>query len=315
MNRVAIKPGFYELSEKSKIIEEYEKNGFVVFRNVIDQELIAEANNHVKWLTQKYPDLRPEHFHHPLMRNDAFWVRLVTDEKLQNIAELFLGSNLACFTAHYICKPAFDGHAVLWHQDGAYWNLHPMEAATLWLAIDESNSSNGCLRMIPGSHKLPLQELVLRSDVPNMLFSSLDTAVVESWIENSGIVEVELQPGDVSVHHPHIIHGSEANTSPNRRCGLDIGFIQPSTQIRSQGLYIDPLFVKGSPIKGINNYRAYPEYITGESIEFQGFENWNRKVREINQSYGFVVNNSEDTLEITQRMMHRLQAGATKDGK
>jgi hypothetical protein len=86
-------------------IEQYERDGYAIFRNVIDADLVAEADQHVRWLGAKYPDLRPEHYHHPLMRDDAFWVRLVSDERLLDIAQFFLGPDIACFTSHYICKP------------------------------------------------------------------------------------------------------------------------------------------------------------------------------------------------------------------
>lgn len=178
-----------------KNIEEYEKKGYTIFRNVIDKELLAEANEHLKFLSEKFPNLRPEHYHHPLIRDDAFWVRLVTDNRLLDIAELFLGPNIANFTAHYICKPPYTGKAVLWHQDGAYWNLQPMEAVTLWLAMDYSGPENGCLRMIPGSHKLPLAKLRLSEEVPNMLFSTTDYQV-----DASTAVDIILEPGLTITH-------------------------------------------------------------------------------------------------------------------
>ena len=158
------------MTHMDKIAADYRDQGFAIIRNVIGMDLIEEARNHVAWLINKYPDLRPEHFHHPLIRHDAFWVRLITDDRLVNLAEYFIGPNIACFTAHYICKPSYDGQPVLWHQDAAYWSLEPMNALTIWLAIDTSNSKNGCLRMIPGSHQIPVHSPSLRTDQPNVLF-------------------------------------------------------------------------------------------------------------------------------------------------
>ena len=82
-----------------KAAAEYAEQGFSIIRNVVPSELLDEARAHVEWLTRKYPDLRPEHFHHPLIRNDAFWARLVSDSRLVDIAEFFLGPDVACFTA------------------------------------------------------------------------------------------------------------------------------------------------------------------------------------------------------------------------
>ncbi|MFG2531416.1 phytanoyl-CoA dioxygenase family protein [Streptomyces sp. NPDC048516] len=283
----------------------YEEHGFAIIRNVIPEDLLAEARAHVEWLTAKYPELRPEHFHHPLIRNDAFWVRLISDPRLVDIGEHFLGPDLACFTAHYVCKPPYDGHPVLWHQDGAYWKLTPMNALTVWLAIDESTTRNGCLRMIPGSHKLPLHEPSLRTDQPNMLFSEADSGLVDEWAEQQGIVDIELNPGDVSIHHPHLLHCSEANTSPKRRCGLDIGYISTATRIESDGLYLDPVLVRGTRAEGVNNYRDLPRYSPGESIPFAGHETWNDRpgVAPAGPPAG------EAPLTTTERMIERLREG------
>jgi phytanoyl-CoA hydroxylase len=285
--------------------KEYEEKGYTVFRNVIDSALIKEVNQHLEFLSKKFSNLRPEHYHHPLIRDDAFWVRLVTDNRLLNIAQLFLGKNIANFTAHYICKPPYDGQAVLWHQDGAYWNLQPMKAATLWLAIDHSNPDNGCLRVIPGSHHLPLQELKLDDSEPNMLFSGIDYE-----IDTSKAVDIILQPGDVSVHNPFIIHGSKANKSPNRRCGLDMGFIETSTKVGNKDLYMYPILARGKSVPGINNYRQWPQYDKDKTIYFAGCEQWNDYI--IDKNKYFVPNeNDEDVLTVTERMISRLKNGTT----
>jgi len=285
--------------------KEYEEKGYTIFRNVIDKELLEEANKHLDFLSRRFPDLRPEHYHHPLIRDDAFWVRLITDDRLLDIAQLFLGSNIANFTAHYICKPPYNGQAVLWHQDGAYWNLQPMEAITLWLAIDYSGPENGCLKMIPGSHLLPLQKLKLTEEVPNMLFSKTDYQVNP---EES--VDIILEPGDVSVHNPFIIHGSEANKSPNRRCGLDMGFIQTSTKVGNKDLYLYPILARGKEVVGINNYRPWPEYDEEKTILFNGCTQWNEYVRKKNK---FFLQNKDDSdvLVVTKRMIDRLKEGTT----
>ncbi|MEV6019619.1 phytanoyl-CoA dioxygenase family protein [Streptomyces sp. f51] len=297
-----------------KAAKEYAEQGFSIIRDVIPPELLEETAAHVDWLTRKYPDLRPEHFHHPLIRNDAFWARLVSDPRLVDIAEFFLGPDLACFTAHYICKPPYNGQPVLWHQDGAYWTLSPMEALTVWLAVDESTTRNGCLRMIPGSHRLPLHKPSLRTDTDNMLFSASDETIVQEWIDKAGVVDIELRPGDVSIHHPHLLHHSEANTSARRRCGLDIGYIATTTRIHSQGIYLDPLLVRGTDAAGLNNYRPFPTYEDGETIPFAGQEDWNDHVAKLNAALPSRTRDlpEESPIETTRHMIERLRAGTTK---
>ncbi|KJE21093.1 protein involved in biosynthesis of mitomycin antibiotics/polyketide fumonisin [Frankia torreyi] len=296
----------------TRALDSYERDGFAIFPGILDTDLVAEARDHVDWLLHRFPNFRPEHLHHPLMRDDAFWVRLVTDERLLDLAESFLGPDIACFTAHYICKPPGDGQAVLWHQDGAYWNLRPMEALTVWLALDDCDPANGCLRMIPGTHQLDLADIVLRDDVPNMLCSSIDAR----YVRDEAAVDVILRPGDVSVHHPAIIHGSEGNESGRWRRGLDIGYIRTTTQLGDTGLYVDPIVARGRPVPGVNRYRPWPAYDPKTSMDFRGRETWDARCQAVNSQVGVARPTGDtDVAEMTARMMDRLQAGTTKAGR
>ncbi len=293
---------------------DYVEQGFAVIRDVLPADVLAKADAHVKWLMARYAGLRPEHFHHPLIRHDAFWVRLISDPRLVDIAEYFLGPDLASFTAHYICKPPYDGQPVLWHQDGAYWKLEPMEALTVWVAIDPSTTENGCLRMIPGSHYLPLHEPTSRTDRPNMLFSTADGGLVAKWSAERGIVDIELRPGDVSIHHPNLLHCSGPNTSEKRRCGLDLGYISTSTRISSDDLYLDPILVRGRPVSTVNCYRAYPKYVEGETIPFSDWEAWNKRVDALNKDIPLrpVSLDDEAPIDTTLRMIARLKEGTVR---
>jgi hypothetical protein len=231
---------------------EYAERGFVIFPRVLDEALTAEAGGHVEWLQQKHPELRPERLGHQLLADDPFWLRLVSDERLLDIAELFIGPDIALFASHYICKPGTDGLPVLWHQDGAYWPLEPMEVVTLWLAVDDSTAENGCMRVIPGSHREMLRGLVRSEGVENVLGSHMDAPVDESRA-----VDVDVPRGGVSVHHPAIIHGSNPNRSGQRRCGLTIRYIPTTTRITREW---KPFLLRGQPRAGINEYHPFPAY-------------------------------------------------------
>jgi phytanoyl-CoA hydroxylase len=161
-------------------------------------------------------------------------------------------------------EPPFSGKPVLWHQDGAYWPLEPMRVVTLWLAVDEATPENGCMRVIPGSHKQDLHELRQRDDIDNVLGSESAVTVNESQA-----VDLVLAPGDVEVHHPNILHASNANTSPRRRCGLTIRYIPTSTRITSEEQpFVSALLLRGNP--GVNVYQPFPSYVEGEHMPFAG---------------------------------------------
>jgi phytanoyl-CoA hydroxylase len=252
----------------SSVRDQFDRNGYVIVRSVIDQELVEEGRHHVDWLLAKHPGLRPEQLHHNLMTDDPFWVRLVSDDRLLDVAEKFIGPNIALFASHYIAKRPFDGQAVLWHQDGSYWPLEPMEVVTLWLALDDSTPENGCMRVIEDSQSMSLQEVKPRTDVDNVLSSGMD----ESKVDESKAIDVILKAGDVSMHSPTIVHGSNANTSPKWRRGLTIRYIPTTTRIITDKQWPSAFLLRGSAVPGINNYLPWPKFVAGKHMPFRGCE-------------------------------------------
>lgn len=251
--------------------EQYDRDGYAVYRHVLDADLVAEASAHVDWLLAKNPALRPEQLHHNLMTRDPFWVRLIADPRLVDIAAEYIGPDVALFASHYISKPPGDGQPVLWHQDGYYWPLEPMEVVTLWLAVDPSTPENGCMRVIPGTQDLDLQEMHATPGDANVLGS----AMADDMVDAERAVDLVLEPGDVSVHHPNIVHGSNANASSIRRCGLTIRYIPATTRIVTDNPpWAGAFLLRGTPVEGVNEYNPWPEYVDGEHMPFRGCDNW-----------------------------------------
>jgi ectoine hydroxylase-related dioxygenase (phytanoyl-CoA dioxygenase family) len=246
--------------------QQYDAEGYCIARNVLDAGLVQEASDHIAWLMRKHPDLRPEDLHNNLMSDDAFWVRLVSDDRLLDIAEQFVGPDIALFASHYIAKPPFDGQPVLWHQDSSYWPLEPMAVVSLWLAVDDADPDNGCLRVIPGTHTMPSQPLQAKTDTANVLGSQIDPALVDE----SNAVDICLNAGDVEIHHPQTIHGSNANTSPRRRAGLTIRYIPTSTRIVTTTQWPSAFLLRGQAVPGVNHYLPWPTWDAGTSMAFQG---------------------------------------------
>ena len=257
------------LPVKTAAVEQYERDGYVLIERILDADLVGEASDHIAWLMGKYPGVRPERLDHTMVTHDPFWVRLVSDDRLLDVAEQFIGPNIALFASHYICKPPFDGQPVLWHQDGSYWPLDPMEVITLWLAIDDSTPENGCMRVIPGTHTMDLHEMKPNTQVANVLNSEIATEHVNESIA----VNLTLHAGGVSVHHPNIVHGSEANRSPRRRAGLTIRYIPASTRILvepPQTRFPSAFLLRGVAVSGVNDYNPRPKYRAGEHMPFRG---------------------------------------------
>ncbi|MDY7099876.1 MAG: phytanoyl-CoA dioxygenase family protein [Actinomycetota bacterium] len=113
-----------------RLRDRYETEGYVVVRDAVDGELVAAAADHVDWLLARHPGRKGEDVGHDLVADDPFWLRLVADPDLVDLAEVFVGPDVALFASHYISKPAGEGRPVLWHQDAGYWPLEPMAPFT-----------------------------------------------------------------------------------------------------------------------------------------------------------------------------------------
>ena len=258
----------------------YAEEGYVIARSVIDAGLVGELVSHVEWLQRKHPQLRPEQFSagELQMKHDPFWVRLASDDRLLDVAQQFVGPDISLFASHYIAKPPLDGQPVLWHQDGAFWPLEPMEVVTLWLAVDDVDAENGCMQVIPRTQHLDLQAAQVRTDVANVLAASMD----ESIVDESKAVDVILKAGDLSIHHPNLIHGSKPNTSLRWRRGLTLRYIPSTTRILSDGPWDMAFHLRGHAVPGVNAYQPWPPYQQGRDLPFRGSGDWNRRASEWN---------------------------------
>ncbi len=145
---------------------------------------------------------------------------LLTDRRIVAYVRDLLGDDVIGWGAHYFCKMPHDGKAVAWHQDASYWPLTPSKTVTVWLAIDDADRENACMQFIPGSHHLG--HLTYRSS------GQTEGNVLDQTVENAEQygrpVDVVLKAGELSLHNDLLLHGSQANNSDRRRCGLTLRY-------------------------------------------------------------------------------------------
>lgn len=233
--------------------KQYEDEGYAVFRGVLDKSFLDSINRHLELLCQKQSNLT--NLYAAPLKDDPVWAKIVAEERLLNIAEIFIGSDIALFGANYVVKWAGDKKPALWHQDAPNWKLEPLEAVTLWIAIDDSTAENGCLKIIPGSHKSGLHELQPAVQTPNIFGWQTDA----KHVEEEKAVDIVLKAGDVSVHHPKVIHGSGVNNSNTRRAGMSIRYIPAATCIANNSPWSNALLLRGRAHLNINHYQKFPE--------------------------------------------------------
>lgn len=152
---------------------------------------------------------------------------ILTNPRIVACVKDVLGENVVAWGSHFFCKMPHDGKSVAWHQDASYWPLTPTKAVTVWLAIDDVDVENACMRFIRGSHHFG--HLTFRpsdSSEHNVLNQTIDNPE-----QYGDPVDDCLQAGEASIHSDLLLHGSEANESDRRRCGLTLRYA--ATDVRA----------------------------------------------------------------------------------
>ncbi|HSS22487.1 MAG TPA: phytanoyl-CoA dioxygenase family protein [Pyrinomonadaceae bacterium] len=159
---------------------------------------------------------------------------LVTDSLLLNAVESLLGSEILVDGTLVFYKPPRDSSYVSWHQDSVYsgWNLSPSTSA--WIALTPSCSVNGCMRVIPGSHKEGLLAHDNVRDDPNLLNRRGER--INRVVDEGEAIDVTLEPGEMSLHHSTLIHASNANDSDEPRIGFIVRFVTDQFPNRGRSL-------------------------------------------------------------------------------
>lgn len=149
---------------------------------------------------------------------------LLCEARIVDYVSDLLGPDVIGWGSHYFCKMPGDGKAVDWHQDANYWPLSPTRTVTVWLAIDDADPSNGAMQVIAGSHRFGAIE-----HSPASSDSVLDRAIADP-LKFGQRVPISLRAGQVSLHADLLLHGSEANQSARRRCGLTLRYCTPEVR-------------------------------------------------------------------------------------
>ena len=172
---------------------------------------------------------------------------LVHNATILDAVEDLYGPNLLCWTTNFFIKEARHPAFVSWHQDSTYWGLSSPDVVTAWVALSHSNASNGAMEVIPGSHRL--DQLAHRDtfSADNLLTRGQEIAVD---VDAKSAQVITLQPGELSLHHVRIVHGSSPNPSPQRRIGFAIRYI-PTRVRQLQGEDSATL------VRGLDEFRSF----------------------------------------------------------
>ena len=208
-------------------VAHYRRNGYLLFRRPL---FAAETFTRLAAIFEEdlarygEDDLDTIHF-----RDERLLEFLLSDDVL-DLVEAVAGPDIGLWSSHFISKPPRAGKATPWHTDADYWQGRTSTAAgicTVWLALDEVTTQNGCMRVIPGSHLSGPSAYEKVSRDSNIFGSQIRT----DQIDESKAVDFELHPNECSLHEARMVHGATANTSDRRRAGFTMRYFPTTIRI------------------------------------------------------------------------------------
>ena len=199
-------------------LKEYKDKGFVSPINIFSKDKTNEIRKEIEIIEEKIPGELNKSGRYNAHLISPLLDEVTHDSKILDAVQSIIGQNiLVCGTTLFIKNPNEKGF-VSYHQDAKYIGLNPLNWVTAWVAITDSNEHNGCMRMWSGSHKDSLKD-------HDQMFNEGNLLTRGQTVNNVPIDETTpliLKAGQMSLHHPTDVHGSDLNKSNDRRIGFVI---------------------------------------------------------------------------------------------
>ena len=206
------------LNEKEKI--QFNEKGYV-------KNLPVFSNSGVKDLQNLYLELSsrvPENINITTLNNwhkaSLSFYKVCHTKEILDYVECILGKNFYLWGGQFFSKRPKDTSIIPWHQDAQYWPLSPSKSVTVWLAIYDTDETNGAMKIVSGSHKKGKFKHMARSDENYILKQEVPL----DQIDEDSIVYMNLKAGEISLHTDALLHGSDPNSSDRPRSGLAMRF-------------------------------------------------------------------------------------------
>ena len=159
------------------------------------------------------------------IQGDPAWLEFARHPDIVAMLGQVAGPDLILWGLTIFGKPALNGKETPMHQDGDYYPIEPMETVSVWIALDDATPEHGCMRYIPGSHK---ERRIFPHHWEERPDSTLTQVIDAEYAPEDRAVDLVLEAGQIAIHDVFIVHGSNANRTPNRRAGLVLR-VMPAT--------------------------------------------------------------------------------------
>lgn len=242
-------------------IQKYNTDGYVVPDYRVPSHILESIDEKTDSFIGDNPDFRDNCS--ALLRHDISFASYCFTPGILDMAAQLIGTDIALWNMSLFGKPANDGKATPWHQDGEYWPIRPLATCSVWVAVDESSEENGCLEVIPGSHRdralsqhqhNPSDDLTLHEELLDTEFDVKDSK------------KILLERGQISFHDVFLMHGSQPNRSNKRRRGMTMR-LMPTTSHWDRNIAPDVLshhpllLLKGADRCGKNDFEKAEDLV------------------------------------------------------
>ena len=241
-------------------IDVYNSDGFITPLDIYTPKEAAALRQELEDLEALHPDAVVGR-----NRNNVHYVTTLFDKIAHNpnildAVESLIGRDiLVGGTTLFVKEPEQRGF-ISWHQDARYIGLEPENWVTAWLALSDVTTENGCMYMWPGSHLEGAREHLDTYDEENLLTRG---QTVQN-VPEAETIPIVLEAGQLSLHHPWVVHGSGHNSSKSRR----IGFAIQSYIGANVGSIYGKIFVqqaRGSDRYGYHQHTPRPSSLMAKS--------------------------------------------------
>ena len=238
-----------ELCLTQKQIDCYRTDGFLSPIRIFSKEEASRLRSELEWFEAAHGLVMGTPYRNKPHLVMTWVAEVIRNARILDAVESILGPNLLVWGTNFFVKEPYDGTFISLHQDSTYWGLSRPEVLTVWVALSASYRSSGAMKMAPGSHKLEQLPHVDTFEEGNLLTRGQKVA---HGVDENDIAWIDLAPGEASIHHVRIIHGSEPNSSSDRRIGLAIRFVR-------------------TDVKQVNGVKDYATLVRGRD-DFQHFQ-------------------------------------------
>ncbi len=154
---------------------------------------------------------------------DPLFLKYIQHPLFRHITRKKIGEKVGVFRSMFFNKPAGGGVPLVWHQDGRNWNLNIPEEITIYTALDPQTRENGCLTVIPYSHKeCPIHTVDKEEDI-------------QKYAPKEKRVHMEMDKGEVILFKTKLLHSSLVNTTDRPRRAFSIAFIHGDAYCTTSG--------------------------------------------------------------------------------